>query len=197
MPEIIFILALVMRRLNIICALGLLFSFQLQSQTYYEKGYLVNEKGDTIRGEVKLNQKKEFEIYTKVAFRDEKGIQKNHKPEKVSAYGFKDRHFVKMSYGSEDMYYEVICRGEINFYKLIFEAMYANRVELETEYFVQHGAKKVQPMKASKFKKLMTEWMEDHPDFINAYEETDSKKFDEAKAKKVVEEYNAWKASTH
>lgn len=184
-----------MRRLNLLGATLLLLSIQLRAQTYYEKGYLVNEKGDTLRGEVKLNAKKEFEIYTKVAFRDEKGIQKNHKPEKVSSFGFKDRNFVKMSYGSEDMYYEVICRGEINFYKLVFEAMYANRVELETEYFIQRGSKKVQALKSSKFKKIMTEWMEDHPDFINAYEEPEAKKFDEAAAKQVVENYNAWKAA--
>lgn len=184
-----------MRRLNILWVLLSLLSLKLGAQTYYEKGYLVNEKGDTLRGEVKLNQKKEFEIYTKVAFRDEKGIQKNHKPEKVSSFGFKDRNFVKMSYGSEDMYYEVICRGEINFYKLVFEAMYANRVELETEYFIQRGGKKVQPMKASKFKKIMSEWMEDHPEFITAYEEPEAKKFDENVAKQVVENYNNWKAS--
>ena len=136
-----------------------------------------------------------MDIYTKVAFRDEKGIQKNYKPEKVLAYGFKDRNFTKMSYGSDDMYYEVICRGEITFYKLVFEALYANRVEFETEYFIQRtGSKKIQSFKVSKFKKVMTEWMADYPEPINAYHDAEDKKFDEAAAKKVIQDYNAHKA---
>lgn len=166
------------------------------AQTYFEKGYLVNDKGDTIQGEVKLNQKKEFEVYTKLSFRDEKGIQKNHKLEKVKAYGFKTRQFVKMDYGSEEYFYEVLALGAINYYKIVFEALYAKTVELETEYFIQKaGSKKVVPMKASKFKKNMLDWMEDHPEFIEAYEEPEPKKFDEARTVEIVQQYNIWKAA--
>lgn len=166
------------------------------AQTYYEKGYLVSDKGDTIRGEVKLNQKKEFEVYSKVTFRDEKGVQKNYKLEKVKAYGFKNRHFVKMEYGSEEYFYEVLVVGAINFYKIVFEALYAKTVELETEYFIKRSdGKKVSSMKSSKFKKTMLDWMEDHPEFINAYEEPEAKKFDEAKAIEVIVQYNTWKAN--
>jgi len=165
------------------------------AQTYYEKGYLVSEKGDTIRGEVKLNQKKEFEVYTKVTFRDEKGVQKNYKLEKVKAYGFKNRNFFKMEYGSEEYFYEVLAVGAISFYKIVFEALYAKTVELETEYFIKKAeGKKVSSMKSSKFKKTMLDWMEDHPEFINAYEEPEPKKFDEAKAIEVINQYNALKA---
>jgi hypothetical protein len=166
------------------------------AQTYYEKGYLVNEKGDTIRGEIKLNQKKEFEVYTKVTFRDEKGVQKNYKMEKVLAYGFKERNFLKMDYGSEEYFYEVLVHGQISYYKIVFEALYAKTLELETEYFIKKAeSKKVNSMKSSKFKKTMTDWMEDHPEFINAYEEPEAKKFDEAKAIEVIKQYNAWKAA--
>ena len=174
-------------------ALGLL-GFFAQAQTIYEKGYLVNEKGDTIKGDVKLNLKKEFEVYSKVAFRDEKGIQKTHKPEKVSAYGFKDRNFVKMDYGNELLYYEVLAKGDITFYKLVFEAMYMNQIVNETEYFASKtGNKKVLTVKSSKFKKFMSDWMEDNLEFINAYEE--NKKLDETKAIEIINQYNAWKAS--
>lgn len=168
----------------------------LGAQTYYEKGYLVNDKGDTLRGEVKLNQKKEFEVYTKLTFRDEKGVQKNYKFEKVKAYGFKERQFLKMDYGSEEYFYEVLAQGPISYFKIVFEALYAKTVELETEYFIKKAeSKKVLPMKASKFKKTMTDWMEDHPEFINAYEEPEPKKFDEAKAIEVIVQYNSWKAN--
>ena len=169
-----------------------------EAQTYYEKGYLVGVKGDTIKGEVKLNQKKEFEVYSKVTFRDEKGVQKNYKPEKVKAYGFKDRKFLKMDYGSEEYYYEVLAEGDISYFKIVFEALYAKKIELETEYFIKKAdSKKVNAMKSSKFKKVMTDWMEDHPEFINAYEEPEDKKFDEAKAIEIIQQYNAWKAAQH
>ncbi|MCU0359313.1 MAG: hypothetical protein MUF75_01140 [Bacteroidia bacterium] len=191
-----------MRRMNvfgfyrIVFGLLLLAIMPAYAQTYYEKGYLVNDKGDTIRGEVKLNQKKEFEVYTKVTFRDEKGIQKNYKIEKVKAYGYKDRQFLKMDYGSEEYFYEVLAVGAISYYKIIFEALYAKTVELETEYFIQKaGSKKVVPMKSSKFKKTMLDWMEDHSEFITAYEEPEPKKFDEAKAIEIINQYNAWKAN--
>jgi len=174
----------------------ILFGFiGLKAQTVYEKGYLVNEKGDTLVGEIKINQKKEFEIYTKVGFRDEKGMQKNYKPEKVNAFGFKDRVFVKMEYGSDWMYYEVLSRGDISFYKLVFEGLYKTK-KLETEYFVwKTGSKKLQDLKTSKFKKSMMDLMEDHLDSINEYEEPEDKQFDEVKAAQVISNYNAWKAN--
>jgi len=188
-----------MRRMKVFCFwLFILALLPVGAQTYYERGYLVNDKGDTIRGEVKLNQKKEFEVYTKVTFRDEKGVQKNYKLEKVKAYGFKERQFLKMDYGSEEYFYEVLAVGHISYYKIVFEALYAKTVELETEYFIQKaGSKKVAPMKSSKFKKTMTDLMEDNLEFINAYEEPEPKKFDEAKAIAIITQYNTWKAGQH
>ena len=163
-------------------------------QTIYERGYLVNEKGDTIRGDVKLNQKKPTEIYNKVTFRDEKGVQKNYKPEKVKAYGFKNRHFLKLDYGGEELYYEVLTRGYISLYKLVFEAMYTKEVVLETEYFLNRAEnKKIVSFKPSKFKKLLSDWMEDNPEFINAYVE--EKELNEEKATELIRQYNNWKAS--
>lgn len=171
-----------------------LLAFFSKAQTVYERGYLVGEKGDTIRGDVKLNLKKEFEVYTKVAFRDERGIQKNYKAEKVKAYGFKERNFVKMEYGSELMYYEVLVSGSISLYKLVFEAMYMNEIVNETEYFAtRKGNKKVVSFKAGKFKKLMSDWMEDHKEFIDTY--SDDKKLNEANAIHIINQYNDWKAS--
>ncbi|HQQ92960.1 MAG TPA: hypothetical protein PLQ93_00280 [Bacteroidia bacterium] len=175
-------------------ALVLLMYTYSPAQTYYEKGYLVNEKGDTIRGEVKLNQKKPVEIYNKLTFRDEKGVQKNYKPEKVLSYGFSGRHFIKLDYGGEEMYYEVLCRGPINFYKLVFEAMYTKEVSLEPEYYLNRiGSKKVVVVKTNKFKKQLSDWMEDNPEFINGYVE--EKEFSEAKAREVIEQYNTWKVT--
>ncbi len=45
-----------------------LLTYSLTSQIAFVKGYIVNEKGDTVKGEVKINPKKEQDNYSKVFF---------------------------------------------------------------------------------------------------------------------------------
>ena len=167
--------------------------FSTNAQPGFVTGYIVNAKGDTVKGEVKPNVKKEHEAYIKVVFKDANGVQKTYKPNKIKGYGFNDQNFVGMDLDGELNFYRLLAKGEINFYKLMFEAMHMNEIVYESEYYISHpDNKKMVLVKESKFKKQMLDWMKDNQEFINTYD--DDKKFDSEKAIEVIKQYNAWKA---
>ncbi len=161
----------------------------LKAQVTFVKGYIVNDKGDTLKGEVKINPKKEQDNHNKVFFKDDKGIQKNYKPNKVKAYGYENNHYITMDMGGEDKYYKAIARGEISLYKMIFEEIKMNESSFEAEYFLQkNGDKKMTDVKPNKFKKQLGEMISGAAGYVSDYE--DSKTLDEAKAAEIINKYN-------
>jgi len=164
------------------------------AQSTTVKGYIITGKGDTLRGDAKINPKKELDNYDKVIFKDANSPQKLYRPIKIKGYGFNDEHFISMdSQDDEKKFYKVLVRGEINFYKLGYEAMKMNEIVFEVEYYIAHGeSTDLTLIKESKFKKQLSEWMKDNTTFIDAYPE--EKKFDYEKALAAIKNYNSWKA---
>ncbi len=164
------------------------------SQNTFVKGYMINEKGDTLKGEVKLNPKKEIEQYTKLTFKEATGAQKNYKPAKVRGYGFDQNHFVVMEDSEhETKFAKVLTTGPIGFYKLGFEGLKMNTVVLEYEYYLTSAENNDKELvKENKYKRQLNEWMRDNVSFLEA--NTD-KKFDEQKVLEIINQYNAWKAN--
>jgi hypothetical protein len=171
-----------------------LFAFSGVAQNSFVKGYLINDKGDTLRGEVKYNPKKEQDCYNKVYFKDANGVVKNYKPKKAKGYGFNDQNFVAMDFESELKFYRVLVYGEINLYRMAYEEIRMNQEVLGGEYFIAHkdAATKLTSVKEGKFKKQMLEWMKDNPEFINEYNDKD---FNAENAAEVIRKYNTWKAA--
>ncbi len=166
-----------------------LITFCANAQVTFVKGYLVNEKGDTLRGEVKINPKKEQDNYNKVFFKDESGTQKNYKPNKVKAYGFDNQHFIAMEYEGEQKFYRALIRGEISLYKMMFEVVNMNAVSWDGEYYLSRkDDKKMITVKEAKFKKQLQEMMSGAAGFANEYE--GDKKLNEEKAVEVIGKYN-------
>lgn len=177
--------------LSICILMSVLFS---NAQGNPAKGYIVTEKGDTLKGEVKINPKKEIDSYNKVNFKDESGAQKNYKPNKIKAYGYDDQHFVAMDADGEKKFYKVLSRGDINFYKFGYEGLRMNAVVFEIEYYIAHSDNnELVLVKENKFKKQLTEWMKDNTEFINTY--GDEKTFNADKALEIISNYNSWKAN--
>jgi hypothetical protein len=172
----------------------LMLPFAALSQGTFVKAYVVTDKGDTVRGEAKVNPKKPVEMFDKVTFKDVNGVQKNYKPAKTRAFGMDTAHFIALSYEGEPKFYQVLARGPINLYMVAFEAMNMNEVVLEREYFLSlPDNKKLVNVKQNKFKKQLLEWMKDKPEIAENYSE--EKIFDPQRAKEVIEEYNAWKST--
>lgn len=175
---------------NTVLALLLnLLTFSLTSQIAFVKGYIVNEKGDTLKGEVKINPKKEQDNYSKVFFKEESGTQKNYKPNKVKAYGFENQNYVSMDYEGELKFYKALVRGEISMYKMMFEIVNMNATSYDGEYYItRQGDKKMTLVKEGKFKKQLQEMMSGASGYANEYE--GEKKINEESAISAIKKYN-------
>jgi hypothetical protein len=164
----------------------------IQSQIKFVPGYLISDKGDTLKGEVKVNPKKEQDLYLKVMFKDPSGAQKNWKPAKIKGYGFENRHFISVKNNDEDMFFECLAVGYITLYRAAFEVVVMNESKFDFEYYVfKEGDKKYTEVKENKFKKQMLDWMKDNTEFINDFK--DEKKFNAEAAIESINQFNAWK----
>jgi hypothetical protein len=165
-----------------------------KAQVTFVPGYMIDAKGDTLKGEVKINPKKEADNFTKVFFKDANGVQKNWKPAKVKGYGFAGKHFVSITEKDESMFYQRLTNGAIILYKSAFEAASATETTKEIYFCLwKEGDKKVTEVKETKFKKQIQEWMSGNAGFANDYE--DGKIFNETAAVDVINKYNDWKKS--
>ncbi len=166
-----------------------LITISANAQITFVKGYIVNEKGDTLKGEVKINPKKEQDNYNKVFFKEESGTQKTYKANKVKAYGFDNQHYIAMEYEGEQKFYRVFVRGEISLYKMMFEVANMNAISWEGEYYIMHkDDKKMTTVKEGKFKKQLQDMMSGAAGYANEYE--GDKKLNEEKAVEVITKYN-------
>jgi len=147
--------------------------------------------GDTLKGEIKMNPKKEFDNYTKVFFKDASGVQKNYKPDKVKGYGFDNKHFIASKYEGEPTFYKVLSRGHIMLFETMYEMQQMNEISQKTEYYLARKEDaEYSKLKENKFKKQLGELMKDNPDILaNA---DDSKKFEIEKVVELVNQYNDW-----
>lgn len=175
-----------------VLTLALLFTFSIAfSQITFVKGYMINMTGDTLKGEIKMNPKKEFDNYTKVFFKDPSGVQKNYKPDKIKGYGFENKHFIASKLDGEPTFYKVLSQGHIMLYEVKFETLQMNEIAVKNEYyFSKKEDAEYTRIKENKFKKQFGEVMKDNPDILaNAGED---KKFEIEKVVEIVNQYNDW-----
>jgi hypothetical protein len=171
-----------------------LLPLSLLSQQGFAPGYIVGIAGDTVRGEVKVNEKKPQEHYLKVMFRDNKGMQKTYKPNKIKGYGFKDMSFVAYGEGEEATFYKALVQGPVSLFELMYEGLRMNKVAIETEYYLAlPGAKHLDAVKERNFRKQLSGVMADNPSMAEQYPE--DKQFDPEAATAAIREYNAWKTA--
>jgi len=180
-----------MRNLPFIFALLMAYSFGY-SQVTFTKGYMVNLKGDTLQGELKINPKKPFDTFTKVFFKDNNGVQKTYKPDKVKAYGFDGKNFIVSKYGDELMFFKILVSGELMLYEIMYEEMNMGTISYKSEYYVaKKGEEEFTRVKPGKFKKQFTELTKDNPDIMAGVGD-DEKKAEIEKITEVVKQYNNW-----
>lgn len=152
---------------------------------------MITIAGDTLKGEVKMNPKKEFDNYSKVFFKDASGVQKNYKPDKVKGYGFDNKHFITSKYDGEAVFFKVLSKGHIMLFEMMYEMQIMNEISQKTEYYL---AKKEDTeyakLKENKYKKQLTELMKDNPEILANADE--GKKFEIEKVVELVNQYNDW-----
>ncbi|MGE0566302.1 MAG: hypothetical protein AB7O73_00010 [Bacteroidia bacterium] len=173
-------------------SLALSLSFGLKSQINYVNGYVVTLEGDTLKGEIKVNPKKDYDKFKRAGFKSKDGAQKNYKPNKIKAYGVEGRNFISWKLDDEDVFLERLTDGHITLLKAAFEAIVMNETNHVYEYYLLiEGEKKLQDINVKKFSKQLTKIMEGSESIAEKYE--DGKELNESSAIEVINQFNRTK----
>ena len=81
----------------------------------FTRGYYINLKGDTVKGEVQTNPQRETDFYNTFQFKlkgGSKGMEITSK--KAKAYGFDDNHFTVLKMDDKDVYIKYLEKGRLN-----------------------------------------------------------------------------------
>jgi len=147
-------------------------SFFWAQLNFYE-GYIVTINGDTLRGEIKANPKKELSLFAKVMFRDKEGSTKTYKADKIKAFSYfniekkKWHQFISIT-DDEPKFYKVAISYPVKIFEYQFEDMKMGEFFTAKEYYLQKGEKFVE-LKSKKLKKQLTEYI-DNPDILSEIE---------------------------
>ncbi|TND08671.1 MAG: hypothetical protein FD123_1887 [Bacteroidetes bacterium] len=172
-------------------------TFIAQAGMIWKPGFVVTVKGDTVRGDVKINDKKEFDLFRKVSMKLSETENKTFKPEKLKEYTVDGQRFITKKIDDEFVFVKVVAHGQVNLYLHQFEVYHGEEVRHDSEYYIEKSSTASadsQPAKikgSGKFKKLVAELMNDHEELVKKVQSSDSKYEGEAIVE-VITEYNDW-----
>lgn len=174
--------------------LALFIPFISFSQQTLVKGYIVQLNGDTVRGDIKVNPKKEFEMYSKIAFIEPNGMQRMYKADKIKSYAYDGKVFVAVKNDGESMFYKTLSNGAINLYETQYEVLLMNDLKVKNDYFMKKsGSDEYVKIKHGRFKKQLAEEMSDNSKLVKELEE--NKKLELENMVEVFNQYNTWAKS--
>jgi hypothetical protein len=165
----------------------------------WKQGYVVLNSGDTLKGEVKYNTKKELSLFSKVTLKNAENVQKNYKPEDLKGFGYEDVRFLTRTMDRELVFLKLVSEGQINLFEWQFEVYHGDQTLVEKDFYVEKvGGTEKEPkkLKGNHFKKTVSELMADHSELV-ARVESEDKKYEIKDMQSVIEEYNDWYASEH
>jgi len=161
------------------------------------KGYYLNLKGDTVRGEIQSNPDDPTDFYKGFNFRiGSVGKVAPISTKKAKAYGFENRHFVLVPYDAElDVYIETLAKGRLNFYEYRFNDKKDGEPTVTSSYYIQDtraeekdAALKELKMISTKFyKKDLKPYMKDQ---AMTWNDLDKFVFDKPTVTKAIMEFN-------
>jgi hypothetical protein len=172
----------------LVLAAVITFNSNAFSQAKYFQGYVIMLNGDSLKGEVKKNPKREFDNFTKASFRKKDGSEiKNYTPAKIKEYNVDGITFVSRNVDGEQVFVKRISKGAVNLYEAQMETMQMNEIKVKSDYYMEKSGGEFVKVKSGKFKKQMTDVMSDNEEIVKALEE---KKYDFDNIVEVVDAYN-------
>jgi hypothetical protein len=164
----------------------------VHAELVYKTGYVVLVSGDSVKGDIRVNTKKELPLFQKVAVKQGEAT-KTFKPEQVKEYGFESTHFITRKIDGEMQFVKVLSSGRVNLYEWQYELQRGNEIVVESEYYIEKndGASEMQKAKSGKFKKIVADVMSDNSELVSRVQ-GDDKKYEVAEMTQVCDEYNAW-----
>jgi hypothetical protein len=158
------------------------------------QGYVVTNKGDTLKGEIIERDKK-----TGLRFEGDKikliispTEKKSYSPGKIKMYYNGENVFESVEYKSEEFaFMQVVDKGELTLYQLDLERDKKGEIEVyETQYYVKKTTEKAAiRVKENNFKKDVGALVKDNEDMLD---EVNNKDLVFEDLEKVIKEYNAW-----
>ena len=162
----------------------------------WKAGYVILNNGDTVKGDIKYNTKKELPLFTKVSLKMADGVQKNYKPDQVKEFSYEGVRFLTRTLDKELVFLKLVSEGNINLFEWQYEVYHGEETRIEKDFYVEKtgsDAKEPKKLKGNHFKKTVSELMSDNTELVTRVENED-KKYEIADMQSVIEEYNTWHA---
>lgn len=168
----------------------ILFSFSVVSgQVVFKTGYVILKTGDTLKGEIKTNAKKEFDLYSKVFVKISETEKKSFTPAKIKEFKVDERTFVSKEHEGELVFMKKVSDGALTLLEHQYEWQSGNQVVYKSDYFFQKSEQDIERVKSGKFRKQVQEYMNDCEKIVKEMEEN---KYEFEQIIDVVEQYNTW-----
>lgn len=180
-----------MKKIIIFCSLTAMFSFPAIAQSVFIPGYVITSKGDTIKGEIRHNPKKEHDLFSKVTVKIAENQNKTLKADKVKMFSFGSNTFISTMVDGEPVFLRILSKGAITLYEWQYEWVNSkNETEYKTEYYMQkQGEAEPTRIRAGRFRKQVAEMISDNEALVKELEE---KKYEYENLAEVIESYNKW-----
>lgn len=184
--------------------------FSVSAQAYkpthmaqvFVKGYYVNAKGDTVKGQIQVNPDDQTDFYKQFAFLPPKSKKSKTftADARIKAYGLENRNFVLIEYGGERFFVERLTMGRIRFYERQFHGKVDGKPGIESAYFIKDtGAEgddkslaEIQKISIKFYKRNLKPYLKDQP---MIWTDLDKYNFDETTVVSAIREFNSFYAS--
>jgi hypothetical protein len=161
-----------------------------QAQQIWKAGYVLTATGDTMKGEIKVNPKKEFDFYSRVTLKKSEEEKKSFTPAKAKEFCFDGTRFVSRPVEGEESFVKCLSCGAINLYEHQYEWQSGNSIVYKSEYFIEKAdSKEMIRVKSMHFKKIVDDYMGDNAELVK---DVHDKKYDFDQLTEVVQQYNTW-----
>jgi hypothetical protein len=176
----------------VVVAMVTAFKSTAVAQAKYFTGYVILLTGDTVKGEVRKNPKREFDNFTKASFRKKEGSEiKSYSPTKIKEYCVDGVTFVSRNIDGEQVFVKRLSKGSVSLYEAQVEVLQMNDLKIKSDYYMEKQAGEFVKIKSGKFKKQITEVMSDNAEIVKALEE---KKYE---YENIVELFNAYNKASN
>lgn len=173
---------------GIIVAAVMAFNSQATAQAKYFPGYVIMLTGDTLKGELKKNPKREFDNFTRASYRKKDGGEiKTFNPTKIKEYCVEGVTFVSRNVNGEQVFVKRLSKGSVNLYESQIEVLQMNDFKIKSDYYMEKEAGEFVKIKSGKFKKQVEEVMGDNEEILKGLAD---KKYEYDNIVELFNEYN-------
>lgn len=164
----------------------------------YAKGYYLNMKGDSVRGEVQSNMDNEWDFHTSFMFKL-KGAGKGTEitPKKAKGYGFDNNHYTLLKMDQNDVYIKYVEMGRLNLMEWKYPGTGDDAGKTMSVYFIvdsratesdKTNTHILTQLNEKSHKKILKPFFKDQPILL---EQVDKWFFKIDEVRKAVQEFNA------